>query len=63
MRAFVPFGLHQVQERPVLLPDRERDGPSIGGDGWTAEDFRSRAAPKFRGRSVVQPPDALARSI
>ena len=55
-------GLHHVQERLPVLPDRECDVPSIGGDCRAAKDLRSLATPQLRARSVGELPDTLARA-
>src|SRR5258705_3354199 len=54
--------LHHVQERLPVLPDRERDIPSIRGDCRAAKDLRSQTSPQLRGSSVGELPDTLARA-
>src|SRR5260370_13090725 len=54
------IGLHHVQERLPMLPDRERNIPSIGGDCRTAKNSRSLTTPQLRSRSVSKLPDTLA---
>ena len=41
-------GLHHVQERLPVLPDRECDVASIGGDCRAAKDSRSLTTPQLR---------------
>src|ERR1039457_6899784 len=55
-------GLHHIQERPPVLPDREYDISSIGGDGRAAKDLRSLTTPQLRASSVGELPDTLARA-
>src|SRR6202165_3351258 len=55
-------GLHHVQERLPVLPDRECDILSIAGDCRAAKDSRSLTAPQLRVSSVGGLPDTLARA-
>src|SRR6266550_7571867 len=55
-------GLHHVQERLPVLPDRECDILSIAGNCRAAKDSRSLATPQLRVSSVGGLPDTLARA-
>src|SRR2546426_6134248 len=60
---YVAFSvLHHMQERLPVLPDRECDILSIGGDRRAAKDSRSRTTPQLRVRPVGGLPDTLARA-
>ena len=55
-------GLHHVQGRLPVLPDRECDMASIGGDCGAAKYLRSLTTPQLRGGAVDELPNTLARA-
>ena len=56
------IGLHRVQKRLPLLPDRECYILSVGRDSRAANDARSLPAPQFRASSVCELPNTRARA-
>jgi hypothetical protein len=45
-----------------VLPNRERDGPPVGGDCRAAKDSRSLTTPQLRVNSIGELPDTLTRA-